>query len=227
MRVACANPRRPFCARQSALLPWWQGLRRSSIFPDGPFVSIPLVPVDAVPNAGLDVPVGAWAQAAVAEAFGPSTVSGALRVVRKGPHLVVTGALSLACSVPCDRCRKSIPLALAPELACVYSPITAVPERSEADDASGPAFPEDLPVEVQDAGEYDGVALDLAAVVVESLEVERPARWRCVDAFPDDPQSDTECQARWVAASGVPDVASPSPFAALAGWSPTSRGKPA
>lgn len=186
-------------------------------------MSFPIVSVDAVPHAGLDVAVGPWAKPAVEEAFGPSTVSGALRVLRKGPHLVVTGALALDCTVPCDRCRRPVPLHLAPEVACVYSPITAVPERSEDDDASGPAIPEGLPVEVEDAGEYDGVTLDLAAVVTESLEVERPARWRCVDAFPDDPQSDTECQARWVAASGASDLAPPSPFAALAGWKPASR----
>ncbi len=213
--VPCANGRRPFCARRSrsdACLPtpdfWWFTL------------ALPLVQTDAVPTSGLDVVVGAWAKDAVTAAFGESAYAGNLRVMRKGPHLVVTGELTLSCTVSCDRCTAAIPLSLTPQVACVYSPISKVPERTEDDGAAGPAFPQDLPVAVEDAGEYDGVALDLADVVVESFEVERPARWLCGDAFPDDAQADSACAARWRALSGASEVAAPSPFAALAGWKP-------
>jgi uncharacterized metal-binding protein YceD (DUF177 family) len=183
-------------------------------------LALPLVHNDAVPNSGLDVVVGAWAKDAVSAAFGESTYAGTLRVMRKGPHLIVTGDLTLSCTVSCDRCTMPIPLNLAPHVACVYSPIAKVPERTEDDGAAGPAFPPDLPVAVEDAGEYDGVALDLADVVVESFEVERPARWLCLDAFPDDAKADRACAARWRALSGASEIAAPSPFAALAGWKP-------
>ena len=183
-------------------------------------MALPLVQTDAVPTSGLDVVVGAWAKEAVTAAFGESSYSGNLRVMRKGPHMIVTGELRLGCTVPCDRCTNPIPLALAPQVACVYSPISKVPERTEDDGASGPALPQDLPVSVEDAGEYDGVTLDLSDVVVESLEVERPGRWLCTDAFPDDAQADSACAVRWRALSGASEIAAPSAFAALAGWKP-------
>ncbi len=181
---------------------------------------LPLIPLDSVPSSGLDVPVGAWARSAVLEAFGADSVSGHLRILRSGVHLVVTGQLDLVAQVPCDRCTAIVPLHLHPAVACVYSPITAVAERGEEDDATGPALPPELPAPVEDASEYDGVTLDLASVVVESLEVERPVRWRCADAFPDDPQADSACEARWRALAGTAGEASMSPFAALAGWKP-------
>lgn len=180
---------------------------------------LPLVPLDSLPTSGMDVPVGPWAKPAVREAFGADDVSGRLHLLRSGVHVVVTGELDLVAQVPCDRCTATVPLRLHPVIACVYSPISAVPERGEDDDATGPALPE-LPVAVEDASEYDGVTVDLASVVVESLEVERPARWRCADAYPDDPQADSACEARWRALAGASDEASLSPFAALAGWKP-------
>lgn len=181
---------------------------------------LPLVPLDSVPSSGLDVPVGAWAKASVMEAFGADGVTGELRILRSGVHMVVSGHLDLVAQVPCDRCTAIIPLHLHPVVACVYSPITAVPEHGEDDDVAGPVLPQELPVAVEDASEYDGITLDLASVVCESLEVERPVRWRCADAFPDDPQADSACEARWRALAGTAGEQSMSPFAALAGWKP-------
>ncbi len=180
---------------------------------------LPIVPLDAVPTAGLEVPLGPWAAAATEQAFGSPRVTGHLRVERHGVHLVVRGELAITMQVPCDRCMASISLSLAPTVACVYSPIDAVPERTEDDDAAGPALPESIE-EVVDASEYDGVALNLADVVVESLQVEAPPRWVCADASPDNAGEDAACAERFRALGAAALDGSLSPFGALAGWKP-------
>ncbi len=182
---------------------------------------LPIVPLDAIPSAGLEVPLGPWARAATEQAFGAENVTGHLHVVRHGVHLVVRGQIALTIQVPCDRCTAQIPLTLQPVVSCVYSPMDAVPERGEDDGADGPALPEGVEA-VVDASEYDGVALNLADVVVESLQVEIPPRWLCADAHGDDPGADAACSERFRALSsavaGKPGDL--SPFATLAGWKP-------
>ena len=182
---------------------------------------LPIVPLDSVPGPGLEVPLGAWAGAATLEAFGSDDVKGHLRVERHGKHMVVRGNLALNAQIPCDRCTQMVPIALAPVVACVYSAIDAVPERGEDDLAGGPVLPEEIEGPVVDASEYDGVALNLADVVVESLQVEWPPRWICEDAFPDDPTADAQCAERFAALAGTRSVdGSLIPFARLAGWKP-------
>ncbi|MSP56391.1 MAG: hypothetical protein EXR69_12430 [Myxococcales bacterium] len=154
------------------------------------------------------------------EAFGSDDVKGHLRVERHGKHMVVRGNLAINAQVPCDRCTQLVPISLSPVVACVYSSIDAVPERGEADLAGGPALPEELEG-VPDASEYDGIALNLADVVVESIQVEWPPRWVCEDAFPDAPSTDALCSARFAALAGTRLVdGSLNPFAPLAGWKP-------
>ena len=67
-------------------------------------MSLPFVPLENVPPHGMTVNVGAWAQAAAAEALGATDVSasGTLEVRRTGRDLHVTGTLHGSARGACD-----------------------------------------------------------------------------------------------------------------------------
>lgn len=150
-------------------------------------MSLPFVTLDAIPPHGLHVDLGAagvqaWALSAAAEGIEGEirALSGRLRILRYGVHILVDGELTASGTVSCDRCRHPLPLSVSGQVNCLYSPIDTVPERSEEEEGDYTA-PVQLPVEVNDLGEYDGKALDLCNVVREFFAVERPPRLLCED----------------------------------------------
>jgi uncharacterized metal-binding protein YceD (DUF177 family) len=151
-------------------------------------MSIPLVPLENVPSHGMTVPVGPWADARAADAMeGPvRSLAGTLEITRDGRDLRVTGVINATAEVPCDRCGIPVVLPVHSDVDCLYA----------APRAEGEALPEDG---AEDIGDYDGVALDLAHVVGETLALDRPARVRCADV---DAHADDACLARWRAAAG-------------------------
>jgi uncharacterized metal-binding protein YceD (DUF177 family) len=145
-----------------------------------------VVPLDSIPARGLTVQLGPWAQAACERGLGvgglgvAATCAGALSLSRHGPHIRVRGTLSGAATLPCDRCGEAVSLRIEGQTDCLYSPVSTLPARG-GDDADSPPLPPGAPTGVEDVGEYDGVALDLAAVVCEFFVLERPAVLRCGD----------------------------------------------
>ncbi len=173
-------------------------------------MSFPTVLLDQVPAHGLSVRVATasspWAVAAAGEGLSGSdaTVEGSFEVRRLGRDLHVTGRLSGSARVQCDRCAEAVVLSVEAELDCLY----AAPRGDD----------ETLPEEAYaDIGEFDGVALDLAHVVSESLALERPARVRCGE---EDASLDAACLARWRAAAGATASVPDPRLAALAGFKP-------
>lgn len=158
-------------------------------------MSIPLVSLEGIPAHGLTIAVSGWARDACAVALGGvvRTIEGGLVVCRHGRDIGVTGQIRGGGDVVCDRCGVTIPLDLAVEVSCLY-----LAPRAEG--------AEDPETELTDLGEYDGIVLDLALAVQESLVLERPLRVLCTDATP--PGSDLECLARWraAAAPAPPDL---------------------
>ncbi len=167
-------------------------------------MSLPFVPLENVPPHGMTVNVGAWAQAAAAEALGGTDVSasGTLEVRRTGRDLHVTGTLHGSARGACDRCVAPVPLVVAVTVDCLY----AAPRKDDE------TIPDDAYAEI---GDYDGATLDMAHVVRETLALERPARLRCADV---DPDQDAACHERWRAAAGNPDPNPDPRLAALAGF---------
>ncbi len=166
-----------------------------------PSVTLPFVALDAIPTPGLDVVVGSWADAAAATALGGSLagVSGRVHVERVGVDIGVTGRVEAAADVPCDRCGQTVRLSVASDVSCLHAAPRGVDE----------SIPESAYAEV---GEYDGVTLDLAHAVAESLLLERPARVLCADA---DLSQDEACLARWRSVAGGPERAADPRLAVL------------
>lgn len=181
-------------------------------------MSFPVVRLDAIPPQGLVVPVGEWALAAAAEALEGTmqALSGELKLLRSGPHLLTGGQVEATALVRCDRCAELVPLTVAGRFSCLYSPVDALPEVDEHGDVKL-ALPDAWTDGVGEVGEYDGEAIDLAHVVAEFLAVERPSRVRCADL---DPAADAACAARWRAAAGLSGPAHPGAFATLKNWKP-------
>jgi uncharacterized metal-binding protein YceD (DUF177 family) len=137
-----------------------------------------------------------------------SQVSGQLHLTRSGRRIVVRGHLSGTASLPCDRCGETLPLSVEGDIDCGYSPVDAL--APPADDAAG---------DLEDEGEYDGVALDLVHVVREFFALERPPRVLCGDLVPG---ADEACLQRFRARAhlGAPP---PDPrLAALKGVKPVN-----
>lgn len=176
-------------------------------------MSLPLVSIAAIPPAGLRFPVGDWARGGASDGVGGevSAVDGTIECLRRGPHVLAKGELSITARLPCDRCGELLDLQVSGPFACVYSPLSAIPERTEDDDG-GPEVPDAFAGEADDVGEFDGVTLDLVQVVREFAALERPPRLLCADV---DPAQDDACLARWKVRAGSTPSAPPSPFAAL------------
>lgn len=155
-----------------------------------------LVALDDIPTRGLDVVLGPWAARACALGLEgeDARCEGRLHVSRHDRHILVQGEVRGSAVVRCDRCTAPQRFELAAELTCLYSPIDAIPERTE-EEAADLGVPEGLPVSSCELAEYDGVRLDLAEVVRETFVVERPARLLCADMI--GPAADPACQARW------------------------------
>ncbi len=166
-----------------------------------------IVALNDIPTRGLDVQVGSWAAAACAEAMAGEVKAyeGSLQVTRHGVHIGVRGELHLVGEVPCDRCGAACLLSLGGDLSVLYSPLAAIPETVE-DEEGPPRPPVDPGFPVEDVGEYDGVALDLAHVVREWALVERPPRVLCGEL---DEAEEPACRARFAALSG--DARGPAP----------------
>jgi uncharacterized metal-binding protein YceD (DUF177 family) len=164
-------------------------------------VSLPIVPLDALSGPGLDVVVQGWASAEAAAALGGGVASlgGSLHVARVGSDIGVAGRVEAAANVACDRCGEPLVLRVASDVSCLYAAPRGVDE----------ALPE---TSYDDVGDYDGVALDLAHVVGESLALERPARVLCSDVGA---STDAACHARWRSAAGHPERAPDPRLAAL------------
>ena len=150
--------------------------------------SFPVVPLETVPPHGLTVKVESWANDQAAQSLGGDLVgvTGNLYVKRTGNDLHVTGTVDGTANVPCDRCSANVRMRVRADVECLYAAPRGVDQ----------ALPED---EHTDIGDYDGVALDLAHVVGESLALERPARVLCGE---DDPAADEACLARWRTIAG-------------------------
>jgi uncharacterized metal-binding protein YceD (DUF177 family) len=155
-----------------------------------------ILPIESIPTRGVEVPLGPWARAGADEALAgtDAEVHGTLSIRRHDVHLEVRGNVSAAAAVPCDRCGAPLRLRVDVEVSCLYSPLSAIPQRAAGDDRDEPDAPVWLDPPVDELGEYDGVALDLGQVVRETLVVERPSRVFCADV---DPGADAACQARW------------------------------
>ncbi len=163
-----------------------------------------------IPAPGLDIVLGSWAAAACASGFGGEVKAfeGALTLTRHGVHIAARGEVHLVGEVPCDRCSDSLVVSLGGDVSIVYSPLASLPEVTDDEDGL-PQAPVDVGFTVDDVGEYDGVALDLSAVVREWAMVERPARLTCGVL---DEAEDEACEARFRSRAGV--QSSPAP----AGW---------
>ncbi len=180
-----------------------------------------IVPLDSIPTRGLIIKLGDWARVGAAQGLGgPVTdLAGELRVARLGRHLVIRGEIAGAAGVPCDRCGEPLPLLVSADVNCLYSPIDTVPERAAGDDADEPAAPIEVDPPVAEYGEFDGVSIDLAGVVLETFCVERPVRWRCDDV---EPSESGPCIERWRRAAGTPDSVSVDPrFSVLSQLKPS------
>jgi uncharacterized metal-binding protein YceD (DUF177 family) len=169
-------------------------------------VSFPVVALEAIPPHGLTVPVGEWARAACGAGLGGTVryVGGELLVTRQGRDIAVRGSLRGGVTVACDRCGELLELDAEPEVSCLYLAPRAdgeSPAESEADEL----------------GEYDGVTLDLAHVVSETLALERPFRVLCADL---DPAQDAACMARFKARSNLPPSEPDPRLAVLKGYKP-------
>ena len=202
--------------------------------------TFPPVTPDMVPPHGLKVPLGGWARRAAGEgADGEAErLGGAMKIRRFGAHLLAQGRLSGTFAVRCELCRERLVVELEGALNCLYSPITAIPGRSEDEEGDFP-MPEEVAGKigesVEDQGEYDGVALDLRDVVREVFALERPPVYRCDEIAP---ERSVACDEAWRAAlggkgekgggkgggKGEDKVGAPiagNAFAALAGFKPT------
>lgn len=166
-----------------------------------------IVALTDIPTRGLDVQVGPWAKAACAEGLDGEVKAfeGQLTITRHDCHVLVRGELHLVGEVPCDRCGAPLLVSLGGDLSVLYSPMEAVPETVE--DTEGlPTPPVQLDVPVEDVGEYDGKALDLAFVVREWVTVERPVRLTCGEV---DEADDEACRERFRLRAGAGAAAPP------------------
>ncbi len=163
-----------------------------------------------IPTPGLDIALGPWAAAACAAGLGGEVKAfdGALTLTRHGVHIAARGELHLVGDLPCDRCGEPLVVSLGGDVSIVYSPMAALPESTDDEDGL-PQPPVDVGFSVDDVGEFDGVTLDLVAVVREWAMVERPSRLTC--GQPDD-ADDEACQARFRALAGAQNT--PTSF----GW---------
>lgn len=187
-------------------------------------MSLPLIRLDALGPRGLEVTPGAWADPCAAEgAGGPvADLTGNIRLERYDRSIFASGTLSGVATVPCARCLTPLTLPISGTFACLYTPLSEIPERGE-DDEGDPEVPADLAGRVDEFGEYDGIALDLGSVVREFFALEAPPQPRCGDIAQPHlaDQEDAACLARWRARVGPPasvptDDVVASPFAALA-----------
>ena len=147
-------------------------------------------------------------------------MDGNLELSRHDAHVLVRGELHLVGEVACDRCRDPILVSLGGDVSIVYSPVNTLPETVE-DELGLPKSPVDVGFAVEDVGEFDGVALNLADVVREWATIERPTRLMCGDMAE---QADPACMARYQALSGT--SAFPSGdlrFAILSAFKPKSE----
>lgn len=161
-----------------------------------------IVALADIPNRGMSVPLGPWARAAAAEGIAGDVgaMEGSLELTRHDAHVVVRGELHLVGEVACDRCRDPILVSLGGDVSVLYSPVNTLPETVE-DELGLPKPPVDVGFAVEDVGEFDGLALNLADVVREWATIERPTRLMCGDFVED---ADPACQARYQALSGSP-----------------------
>lgn len=182
-------------------------------------MSFPLVPIAAIPTQGLRTSVGDWARAAAAEGLDGTVLGldGSLELVRRGPHLLARGEVTLDARLPCARCGELLDWAMSTPFAVVYSPLSSLAVRPEDDAEGGPEVPSEFAGEADEVGEYEGDTFDLRQVVQELCAVEKPARLRCVDL---DPATDDACAARWKARVGPIAEGSISPFSALKALKP-------
>lgn len=164
------------------------------------------VALDAIPVPGLDFVVQGWAMGACAEGLGgaAASVSGNLHVSREGGDIGVRGPLSASADVTCDRCGQPARLQVETDVDCLY-----LAPRAEGTESPESDFAE--------LGEYDGVTLDLAHVVRESLALERPMRVLCGDL---DPAAEESCLARWRESAGAPERAADPRLAVLQHFKP-------
>jgi uncharacterized metal-binding protein YceD (DUF177 family) len=182
-------------------------------------VSLPIVTIAAIPPSGLRTFVGDWARLAASEgAEGVvQSLDGRIELIRRGPHILARGEMSVVVRTPCARCGELLDHPFGGPFACVYSPLSAIPERAEDDDG-GPDVPSEFAGEAEDVGEYVGDALDLNQVVREFCALERPLRVVCADLAP---EQDEACLARWKVRAGPQPVESASPFSALKNLKPS------
>lgn len=163
-----------------------------------------------IPAPGLDIALGPWAAAACASGLGGEVKAfdGALTLTRHGVHIAARGELHVVGEAPCDRCGDAVLVNLGGDVSIVFSPLASLPESTDDEDGL-PEPPVDVGFAVDDVGEYDGVTLDLVAVVREWAMVERPTRLTCGQL---DQAGDEACQARFRDRAG--DLAAPAGF----GW---------
>ena len=174
-------------------------------------MSFPVVTLESIPSHGLSVEVRSWALVACGEGLGGSarSVDGQLEVTRVGPDIRIEGEVRGAALVACDRCGELLDLEIATDVSCLYL-------------APRPADQEEPTSDTDEVGEYDGVSMDLAHVVRESLALERPLRLYCADLAdpPARDQVDTACLARFKARAGTPTPEIDPRLAALQGFKP-------
>lgn len=183
-------------------------------------MSFPLVPLSSIAPSGLRAPVGDWARGAAGEGTGGEilSVEGEIELIRRGPHVLSRGQVVAVTRVPCGRCGELLEISVGGPFACVYSPLSELPTPGEEDEEPAPLIPSVFAGEAEEAGEYDGDAIDLRQVVRELLALELPARVLCADLVP---EHDDACLARWKIRAGTVENPSLSPFAALKALKPS------
>lgn len=181
-----------------------------------------IVALTDIPTRGLDVQVGPWAQAACAEGLAGEVkaFAGELKVTRHEVHIAVRGELHVVGELPCDRCGAPLVVSVGGDVSVLYSPVAALPETVE--DTEGlPSAPVQLDLPIEDVGEYDGKALDLAEVVREWVTVERPARLTCGEV---DEAEDAACRERFRLRAGAAAAPTVDPrFSKLLSFTPPSE----
>ena len=123
--------------------------------------------------------------------------TGNLTVTRHGVHLALQGELHAVGEVACARCGSPLIVSIGGDIACIYSPLSTLPETKEDEDGL-PKPPIQVDFKVTDVGEYDGISFDVALALTEWATVETPARLRCGDI---DSADDAACSERFRAAA--------------------------
>jgi uncharacterized metal-binding protein YceD (DUF177 family) len=143
------------------------------------------ITLDQIPRDGFELKVGLsdrWAREAANSAFdaAPDTLAMQLLIERIGQSVKVTGEASASFHRPCDRCQRSVQVAVDGDVELRYFPneVEGATERRRSPDPEDEDAIELTPADL-DMGWFDGQAIDVEQVVSEQYALMAPARVTC------------------------------------------------